>query len=95
MPGIAGIVALRPVGNEKRLLRTMIESMRHETFYVSGVHIDEPAGLYAGYVCHRGSFADCQPVHDPLGRRTLLLGGECFVGEAVLDRMRRLGRAAS
>ena len=36
----------------------MVESLRHEAFYVSGTWIDESLGVYVGWVARKNSFSD-------------------------------------
>ena len=78
MPGIAGIIRKRPYPEIRSDLHTMVNGMRHDRFYFCGEYINEELGLYAGWSCHRGSFADCMPL---IGRDkdvVLIFQGETY-----------------
>ena len=57
MPGIVGIISQKPVEQCRRLVRSMVASMEHESFYVSGAYLIPEMGVYAGWVAHEHSFA--------------------------------------
>jgi len=78
MPGIAGFVSPKPPAECGRLVERMLASMRHETFYTSGTYAAPELNVFAGWVTHEGSFADCQPVLSEQGDIALILAGECF-----------------
>src|SRR5271155_4529486 len=76
MPGIVGLVTKMPrAWAEPQLLR-MLETMRHESFYVTGTFIDEALGLYAGWVARKDSFSDGMPVRNERGDVVLIFAGE-------------------
>ena len=60
MPGLAGIISREPAADHTANLALMLKSMTHEAFYVSSASIARDAGVYAGWVAHPGSFAECQ-----------------------------------
>ena len=76
MPGITGIISKAPV--EERDLDRMIECMMHEPFYTSGKYIHKKIGISVGWVCHRGSFADCMPLWNGTKDICLIFSGEDF-----------------
>jgi asparagine synthase (glutamine-hydrolysing) len=78
MPGIAGLVSPKPSAECRRLVERMLASMRHETFYASGTYAAPELNVFAGWVAHEGSFADCQPVLNEQGDIVLIFAGECF-----------------
>jgi asparagine synthase (glutamine-hydrolysing) len=90
MPGITGIIGKGPRGQHKADLRIMLECMMHEAFYQRGSYVDEELGIYVGWTCHPGSFADCMPVVDEEQRVVLIFSGEHFGDDASLQ-MERVG----
>lgn len=78
MPGLAGIIGAGSPPERRSDLQRMVESMHHEPFYRSGVCSQEAIGLYAGWVCHAGSFSDCLPIWNEAGDICLLFSGEHF-----------------
>ena len=56
MPGLVGCVTKRPREWAERQLVQMVESLRHESFYVTGTWSDESLGVYVGWISpDRGS----------------------------------------
>jgi len=78
MPGIVGLIT--KMGREWAVpqLQRMVESVRHEAFYVSGVSIDESLGVYVGWVERRGSFSADMPLSNECGDVHLVFSGEEF-----------------
>jgi asparagine synthase (glutamine-hydrolysing) len=68
----------------------MVGSMLHEPFYSSGTIVDEGLGAYAGWVCHAGSFSDCQPIWND--RHDI---GLVFAGEHYWDRAKEASLRSS
>lgn len=66
----------------------------HEPSYRSGSYINEDLGLYAGWVCHGDSFADCMPVMNAGKDIVLLFYGENFVDGSVIERLKKQGHEA-
>src|SRR5437868_10259115 len=87
MPGIAGIVGKATIGESE--IDEMIACMAHETSYVSGTYVNATAGVRLGWVCHRGSFADCMPVWNPRGDACLVFTGEEFTHPHEIERRGR------
>ena len=78
MPGIAGIISNRPANECQRLVQSMIDCMRYESFYGSGTCFVPEIGVYGGWVAHEGSFAARQSTFIERNDRALLFSGECF-----------------
>ncbi len=78
MPGIAGIIAKEPRARYENDLKIMVECMKHEPFYKTGIYVNEKLGVYAGWVCHPGSYADCMPALNPEKNVVLIFAGEHF-----------------
>ena len=58
------------------LLRSMVESIRHESFYVTGTWIDESLGVYVGWTARERSFSDGMPVGNERGDVQMVFSGE-------------------
>ena len=91
MPGITGIIANEPNRRHRRSLDLMMGGMLHELFYTTGTHVQERLGVYAGWTCHQGSYADCMPVMNEEGNILLFLSGEVHVDRQVTDRLKHEG----
>ena len=91
MPGIAGIISKSYGEKRRKDLGFMIEQMVHEPFYVTGSYMNDQLGLYAGWVCIKGSFSDCMPVFNEKKDICLLFSGENFTDREMLDSLRSRG----
>lgn len=78
MPGIVGLITRMPRKRAEAELRAMIDSMSHETFYVTDTWIDEALGVYVGSIARRGSFSQGMPVRNESGNVVLVFAGEEF-----------------
>jgi asparagine synthase (glutamine-hydrolysing) len=93
MPGIVGLVTKMPrVRAEADLLR-MVEALRHESFYETGTWIDEPLGIYVGWIVRKNSFADGMPLRNETGDRVLVFAGEEYPEPGTVPRLRERGHA--
>jgi asparagine synthase (glutamine-hydrolysing) len=92
MPGIAGIIRRDPnAPASASALECMIKSMQHEAFYTSGTYSNPRLGVDAGWVCHRGSFADCLPVWNETRDICLLFAGENFMDAGQAAHLQKNG----
>jgi len=91
VPGIAGLITRLPRERAERELNAMLETLRHESFYVTGTWIDECKGVYVGWSAHRGSFADGMPVSNETGDVVLVFSGEEFPNVGTTERLRARG----
>jgi len=91
MPGIVGLITRMPRAEAERQLLQMVESLRHEDFYVTGVWSDESLGVYLGWVARRGSFCDGMPLRNERGDLVLVFSGEDFPEPGTLQRLRESG----
>ena len=78
MPGIVAIITKMPREWALPQLLRMVEVLRHESFYTMGTWIDEPSGVYVGWVAQRGSFSDGMPLRNEKGDVVLAFAGEEF-----------------
>jgi asparagine synthase (glutamine-hydrolysing) len=91
MPAIAGIISTGRGEENRRDLSVMMACMKHELGYVTGEFVEESAGLYAGWTCHEGSNADCMPVMNETQTLVLLLAGETYVDQDVIEGLLKQG----
>ena len=78
MPGIAGVISNRPADECERWVAQMLDSMRHETFYVSRTVSAPELGVYAGQIALEDSFSDFPRKVPGYADIPLVLSGECF-----------------
>ena len=88
MPGLVGLITRLPASEARSRLQTMVATLEHEEFYVSGTWDDERSGIYVGWVAKRGSFADRMPLRNESGRLVLLFAGEEFSEADVPDDLK-------
>ena len=97
MPGIVGIISHRQAEECSNLVRSMVSSMKHESFYALGIYPVPEMGIYAGWVAHENSFGAAQPFCNERRDVVLLFSGECFVDPearaSVGQKGCRLGQA--
>jgi asparagine synthase (glutamine-hydrolysing) len=91
MPGIIGIISQRPSEECESLVKSMVSSMEHESFYDSGVYSVPEMGIYAGWVAQENSFGAGQPFFNERRDVALLLSGECFVDPETRTGLRQKG----
>jgi len=95
VPGIVGIVTNRPKAEAERELSQMLETLRHESFYVAGTWSDPVLGVYVGWVAREGSFAAEMPLRNERGDVTLIFSGEEFPEQGKIQSLRAAGHAVS
>ncbi len=93
MPGIVGLITRMPGEWAERQLAAMLDTMRHESFYVTGTWIDESLGVYVGWSVQKGSFADGMPLLNEKGDLVLVFAGEDFPEPGTAARLRAHGHA--
>jgi asparagine synthase (glutamine-hydrolysing) len=69
----------------------MVRCLKHEPFYTDGTYVNEELGLWSGWVCHKGAFADCLPIWNERKDICLLFSGEDFADQADIDALRSRG----
>ena len=74
MPGIVGLITKLPRERAERELATMLGTLRHEPFYVTGTWIDESLGVYVGWSARKDSFGDGMPLSNEKGDVVLVFG---------------------
>ena len=56
----------------------MVNCMMHEPFYRQGFYLNERLGVYVGWTCHPGSYAECMPATNEEKTVVLVFVGEHF-----------------
>ena len=67
MPGIVGLVSRMPREQAELELLQMVETLRHESFYVTGTWVEESLGVYVGWIARKDSFSDGMPLRNERG----------------------------
>lgn len=93
MPGIVGLITKMPRAWAEPQLLQMVESLRHESFYKTGVWIDEQLGVYVGWAERKGSFSDGIPVSNEQGDVRLVFSGEEFPEPATARTLKEKGHS--
>ncbi len=93
MPGIVGLITKLPRQRAERELASMVSTLCHEPFYVTGTWIDESLGLYVGWSARKGSFADEMPLSNETGDVVLVFAGEEFPEPGTAVRLTARGHA--
>src|SRR5665213_265709 len=91
MPGIFGLVTKMPRERAVEQLLQMAQTAQHESFYTTGVWIDGPSGVYAGWTAQENSFADGMPLQNERGDLVLAFSGEEFPDPGALQQLRERG----
>jgi asparagine synthase (glutamine-hydrolysing) len=91
MPGIVGLITKMPRNRAEMQLLRMVETIRHESFYTAGTWIDEPSGVYVGWVARESSFSDGMPVHNENGNIVLTFAGEEYPDPSAVRSLRERG----
>src|SRR5271157_3726315 len=91
MPGIVGLIAKMPREQAEPQLLRMVEDLRHESFYVTGLRIDESMGVYVGWVARKNSFSDGMPLGNERGDVVLLFSGQEYPEPGTARQLKKQG----
>jgi asparagine synthase (glutamine-hydrolysing) len=91
MPGIVGLITKMPREHAERELRQMVEALRHESFYTTGVFVEETLGVYVGWIARKGSFSDGMPMQNERRNVALIFSGEEFPEPGTVRHLRESG----
>jgi asparagine synthase (glutamine-hydrolysing) len=91
VPGIVGLISKLPREQAERQLATMVNTLRHEPFYVTGTWIDESLGIYIGWSARKGSFGDGMPLSNEKSDVVAVFAGEEFPDPGTAARLRAAG----
>src|SRR2546425_7358242 len=78
MPGIVGLISAIPEEEATGQLSAMLHCMLHESFYAHGTYLLPEQGCYLGWVNHKESFSDCNPIISLSRNIVLIFSGEHF-----------------
>jgi asparagine synthase (glutamine-hydrolysing) len=78
MPGIVGLVTNMPSSWAAPQLLQMVASLKHESFYTTGIQIDEELGIYIGWVARSEASSEGMPVKNDKGDVVIVFSGEEF-----------------
>lgn len=78
MPGITGIIRRQPYEGIEQDLSLMVESMRHETYYVGNKYVNPDLGLYLGWWAHPCSLGERMPLVSRNKQQVLVIVGENY-----------------
>jgi asparagine synthase (glutamine-hydrolysing) len=67
----------------------MAESLYHEDFYTGGTWVEEPLGVYVGWVARRGSFCEKMPVRSERNDVVLVFSGEEFPEPGTVQQLKK------
>jgi asparagine synthase (glutamine-hydrolysing) len=91
MPGIVGLITKKPREWAEAQLAHMVGTMRHESFYVAGTWIDEPLGVYVGWVARKNSFSDEMPLRNERSDAVLIFSGEEYPDPETTRHLKERG----
>lgn len=91
MPGIFGCITRLPRAQAEQKLLRMMNTVRHESFYVESTQADEALGVYTGWVAREGSFDEGMPLRNEKGDVELIFSGEEFPESGMNQRLRARG----
>lgn len=91
MPGIVGVIAKMPPKGVEQQLPRMVEAIRHEAFYTTGMWASESLGVYVGWVAQKGSFSEKMPIENERGDLALVFSGEEFPEKGTAQHLKERG----
>ena len=94
MPGIVGIIRRQSYEGIEQDLGLMIESIRHESYYVGGQYVNRDIGLYAGWLSHPGTLGETMPLISHDKQRVLIIVGEHFRSSSQANASNSRGTGA-
>lgn len=80
-------------GRAERVVQRMIESVRHESFYTSGMLVEERLGAYVGWVAQDGSFSAAMPLHNETKDVSLVFSGQEFSPSSATSTVKQQGHS--
>jgi asparagine synthase (glutamine-hydrolysing) len=91
MPGIVGLITSKPSEWAEPQLARMVGTLLHESFYVSGIWIDESLGVYIGWVARKNSFSDGMPIRNEREDVVLVFSGEDYPEPGTAKHLKERG----
>src|SRR5215469_10885841 len=91
MPGLVGCITRLPRAIAENSVLQMLEVLRHEDFYATGMCADESLGIYVGWTTPKGSFTDGMPLWNVQRDVMLAFSGQEFPDPRLQCRLREQG----
>jgi asparagine synthase (glutamine-hydrolysing) len=91
MPGVVGIIGRIPPARAECELRQMVDALRHENFYVTGMCVEKGLGAYIGWIARKDSFSDGMPVRNERRDVELVFSGEEFPAPGTIQGLKERG----
>jgi asparagine synthase (glutamine-hydrolysing) len=91
MPGIVGLITKRSSEWAEAQLKLMVETVRHERFYATGVWSDRSLGLYVGWTARENSFSDGMPLRNEKDDVVLIFSGEEYPEPGTARHLKERG----
>jgi asparagine synthase (glutamine-hydrolysing) len=91
MPGIVGLITKTPGERAEQQVLRMLDTIRHEPFYVTGKWCDGSMGVYVGWAARQGSFSDGMPLSNEQGNAVLIFSGEDHPESGTTARLKERG----
>lgn len=95
MPGIVGLITKARREEAERQLLAMLGTLRHESFYTTGIWCDESLGVYVGWTARKDSFSDGMPVSNETGSAVLIFSGEDHPEPGTAAKLKERGHSVS
>ena len=95
MPGIVGLITKTPGERAEQQVLRMLDTIRHEPFYVTGTWCDGSMGVYVGWAARQGSFSDGMPLSNELGDAVLIFSGEDHPEPGAAAKLKERGHTLS
>ena len=91
MPGIVGLITKKSSEWAEVQLKLMVEAVRHERFYSTGVWSDRNLGLYVGWTARENSFSDGMPLRNEKDDVVLIFSGEEYPEPGTARHLKERG----
>ncbi len=69
----------------------MVAALRHEDLSASGRYVDQSAGLWVGWVCHKDSYCDSLPIVAKDDQVVIVFYGEHYPDSDEIERLKKAG----
>jgi asparagine synthase (glutamine-hydrolysing) len=93
MPGIVGLITKMPRECAEPQLGSMVDAVRHESFYRTGTWADESLGVYVGWTALKNSFSDEMPIYNERKDIALVFSGEEYPEPGTSKRLKDRGHS--
>jgi asparagine synthase (glutamine-hydrolysing) len=95
VPGIAGIIGKSGAAACEKKHMAMLQAMKHEAFYTSGIYSEESLNLRVGWMAPENPFCDSMPLVNEEQNIVMIFHGEDFSRNSAQVRLNGHRRAGS